>query len=169
MPLKLLDRARKKLGVRLTLWYSSIFILSSVILFIVAYVFLSSSLEDHREAVELKLREYLSRAKEGGVPAIQRALEDDQDDNQSTFVRILGLADEVVFASRPELWAKFDVKPHQDRPIEGEWQYFPAKHGGDVLEVTYGFLPNGYLLEVGKTIEDRNEILEHCKDTIAGV
>jgi signal transduction histidine kinase len=171
MPLKLLNRARKKLGVRLTLWYSTIFILSSVILFIVAYLFLSSSLEDHREAVELKLREYLSLAEEGGVPAIQRALEDDQDGNQSThfFVRILGLADEVVFASRPELWEKFDVKPHQDRPIEGEWQYFPAKRGGDVLEITYGFLPNGYLLEVGKTIEDRNEILEHFRDTIASV
>jgi signal transduction histidine kinase len=171
MPLKLLNRARKKLGVRLTLWYSTIFILSSVILFIVAYVFLSSSLEDHREAVELKLREYLSLAEEGGVPAIQRALEDDRDDNQSTHfsVRILGLADEVVFASRPELWEKFDVKPHQDRPIEGEWQYFPAKQGGDVLEITYGFLPNGYLLEVGKNLEDRNEILEHFRDTIAGV
>src|SRR5262249_61957862 len=85
------------------------------------------------------------------------------------FVRILGLADEVVFTSRPELWEKFNVRPHQDRPIEGEWQYFPAKHGGDVLEVTYGFLPNGYLLEVGKTIVDRNEILEHFQDTIAGV
>jgi signal transduction histidine kinase len=171
MPLRLLDRARKKLGVRLTLWYSTIFILSSVILFIVAYLFLSSSLEDHRETVELKLREYLSLAQEGGVPAIQRALEDDQDDNQSThfFVRILDLADEVVFASSPELWEKFDVKPHRDRPIEGEWQYFPAKQGGDVLEITYGFLPNGYLLEVGKTIEDRNEILEHFQDTIAGV
>src|SRR5262245_54448457 len=171
MPLKLLDHARKKLVIRLTLWYSTIFILSSVILFIVAYVFLSSSLEDHREAVELKLREYLSLAEEGGIPAIQRALEDDDDEKQSAhfFVRILGLADEVVFASRPELWAKFDVKPHQDRPIEGEWQYFPAKQGGDVLEVTYGFLRNGYLLEVGKTIEDRNEILEHFRDTIAGV
>src|SRR5262245_39292772 len=127
MPLKLLNRARKKLGVRLTLWYSTIFILSSVILFIVAYVFLSSSLEEHREAVELKLKEYLSLAEEGGVSAIQTAVDEDQDDYESThfFVRVLGLADEVVFASRPELWEKFDVRPHQDRPIEGEWQYFP--------------------------------------------
>src|SRR5215510_10272953 len=171
MPLKLLNRARKKLGVRLTLWYSTIFILSSVILFIVAYVFLSSSLEEHREAVELKLKEYLSLAEEGGVSAIQTAVDEDQDDYESThfFVRILGLADEVVFTSRPELWEKFNVRPHQDRPIEGEWQYFPAKRGGDVLEITYGFLPNGYLLEVGKTIEDRNEILEHFRDTILGV
>src|SRR5262245_22438186 len=112
MPLKLLNRARKKLGVRLTLWYSTIFILSSVILFTVAYVFLSSSLEDHREAVELKLREYLSLAEEGGVPAIKRALEDDDDENQSAhfFVCILGLADEVVFLNRSDFWVKFSVK-----------------------------------------------------------
>ena len=68
MPLKLLNRARKKLGVRLTLWYSTIFILSSVILFIVSYVFLSTSLEDHREAVQSKLREYLSLAKKAEFP-----------------------------------------------------------------------------------------------------
>src|SRR5262249_43458766 len=106
MSLKMLNRARKNLGVRLTLWYSTIFILSSVILFMVAYVFLSSSLEEHRKAVESKLREYLSLAEEGGAPAIQMSVEEDQDDYESThfFVRILGLADEVVFASRPELW-----------------------------------------------------------------
>src|SRR5262249_26725930 len=106
MTSKLLNRARKKLGVRLTPWYSTIFILSSVILFIVAYLFLSSSLEEHREAVELKLREYLSLAEEGGVSAIQTAVDEDQDDYESThfFVRILGLADEAVFPTRPEFW-----------------------------------------------------------------
>jgi signal transduction histidine kinase len=171
MPLKLLSRGRKKLGVRLTLWYSTIFILSSLILFIVSYVFLSTYIKDNRDDVELKLKEYLSLSQEGGVAAIERAVGDDQEGNQSTlfFVRILGLADEVVFSSRPELWERFDLKPHRDRPIEGEWQYFPSKQGGDVLEITYGFLPNGYLLEVGKNIEDRKEILEHFRNTLAGI
>jgi signal transduction histidine kinase len=171
MPLKLLSRGRKKLGVRLTLWYSTIFILSSLILFIVSYVFLSTYIKDNRDDVELKLKEYLSLSQEGGVAAIERAVGDDQEGNQSTlfFVRILGLADEVVFSSRPELWERFDLKPHRDRPIEGEWQYFPSKQGGDVLEITYGFLPNGYLLEVGKNIEDRKEILEHFRTTLAGI
>jgi signal transduction histidine kinase len=61
------------------------------------------------------------------------------------------------------------LQPLQDRPIEGEWQYFPAKKGGDVLGVTFAYLPNGYLLEVGKNIEDRKEILEHFRETLAGV
>ena len=171
MPLKLLNRARKKLGVRLTLWYSTIFILSSVILFIVSYVFLSSSLEDNREAVQLKLEEYLSLGQEGGIAAIQKAVGDDRDGSPNThvFVRILDSEHKIVFSSSPQLWDRFDVKPLQDRPIEGEWQYFPARQGGDVLEITFGYLPNGYLLEVGKNLEDRKEILEHFRNTLAGI
>jgi signal transduction histidine kinase len=171
MSLKLLNRARKKLGVRLTLWYSTIFIISSVILFIVSYIFLSSSLTDTREAVQLKLRELLSVAKAGGVAAIQEVASDDPDASRhaSFFVRILDSDDKIVFASDPHLWDRFDLQPLQDRPIEGEWQYFPAKKGGDVLGVTFAYLPNGYLLEVGKNIEDRKEILEHFRETLAGV
>jgi signal transduction histidine kinase len=171
MSLKLLNRARKKLGVRLTLWYSTIFILSSSVFFIVSYFFLSTYIKDNREDVELKLKEYSSLGQDGGIPAIQGAIAESRETSPNThfFVRILDLTDEVVFSSSPELWQRFDVKPHRDRPIEGEWQYFPAKRGGDVLEVTYGFLPNGYLLEVGKNLEDRKEILEHFRDTIAGV
>ena len=171
MPLKLFNRARKKLGVRLTLWYSTIFILSSVILFIVSYVFLSSSLEDTREAVQLKLSEYLSLGQEGGIPAIEKAIGVDREDSRRTsyFVRILDSEDKIVFSSSPQLWEKFDLKPLQDRPIVGEWQYFPAKQGRDVLEVTFAYLPNGHLLEVGKNLEDRKEVLEHFRDTIAGV
>ncbi len=171
MPLKLLSRGRKQLGVRLTLWYSTIFILSSVILFIVSYVFLSTYIQDNREDVELKLKEYLSLAEEGGIPAIQKAIGDDREASPNThfFVRILDSEDKIVFSSSPQLWDRFDLKPLQDRPIEGEWQYFPAKHGGDVLEITFGYLPNGYLLEVGKNLEDRKEILEHFRNTLGGI
>jgi len=171
MPLKLLNRARKKLGVRLTLWYSTIFILSSVILFIVSYVFLSTHIQDNREDVELKLKEYLFLAEEGGIPAIQKAIEDGREASPNThfFVRILDSEDKIVFSSSPQLWDRFNLKPLQDQPIEGEWQYFPAKQGGDVLEITFGYLPNGYLLEVGKNLEDRKEILEHFRNTLAGI
>ena len=171
MPLKLLNRASKKLGVRLTLWYSTIFILSSVILFIVSYVFLSTHIQDNREDVELKLKDYLSLAEEGGIPAVQKEIEDGREASPNThfFVRILDSEHKIVFSSNPQLWERFDLRPLQDRPIEGEWQYFPAKHGGDVLEITFGYLPDGHLLEVGKNLEDRKEILEHFRNTLAGI
>jgi signal transduction histidine kinase len=171
MSLKLLNRARKKLGVRLTLWYSTFFILSSVILFIVSYVFLSTYIQGNREGVELKLEEYLSLGQEGGIAAIQKAVGEGRDASPNThvFVRILDSEHKIVFSSSPHLWDRFNLKPLQDRPIEGEWQYFPAKQGGDVLEITFGYLPNGYLLEVGKNLEDRKEILEHFRNTLAGI
>ena len=125
-------------------------------------------LEKH---VQLKLSEYLSLGQEGGIPAIEKAIGDDQEGSRHTsfFVRILDSEDKIVFSSSPQLWEKFDLKPLQDRPIVGEWQYFPAKQGGDVLEVTFAYLPNGYLLEVGKNLEDRKEILEHFRNTLAGI
>ena len=103
MPLKPLNRGRKKLGVRLTLWYSTIFILSSLVLIIVSYVFLSRHIQDNREDVELKLKEYLSLGREGGIAAIQKAIEDSRETGDSThfFVRILDLADEIVFLESP--------------------------------------------------------------------
>ena len=112
MPLKLLNRASKKLGVRLTLWYSTIFILSSVILFIVSYVFLSTHIQDNREDVELKLKEYLSLAEEGGIPAVQKAIEDGREASPNThfFVRILDSEHKIVFSSSPQLWERFDLR-----------------------------------------------------------
>ena len=118
-----------------------------------------------------RLEEYLSLGQEGGIAAIQKAVGEGRDASPNThvFVRILDSEHKIVFSSSPHLWDRFNLKPLQDRPIEGEWQYFPAKQGGDVLEITFGYLPNGYLLEVGKNLEDRKEILEHFRNTLAGI
>jgi signal transduction histidine kinase len=171
MRLKMIDRAHKSLGFRLAAWYSVSLILSSLAVAIISYFFLSSSLRDNRKLIELKLKHYLSLAEQGGIQAIQKAAGSQRNPNRRTsfFVRVVDSSDRTVFLSHPQLWENFDLKPLQDRPIEGEWQYFPAKQKGDVLEVTFGYLPNGYLLEVGKNVEDRQEILEHFRETIAAV
>lgn len=171
MPLKLLKRVRKTLSFHLTFWYSAIFILNSLILFVISYVFLSSSVQDNRQVIQLKLREYLSLVQEGGIHALEKATGDRRQASRRTafFVRVVESGNKTVFLSNPHLWEKFDLKPLQDRPAVGEWQYFPAKEEGDVLEVTSAYLPNGFLLQVGKNIEDRKEILEHFRETILGV
>jgi hypothetical protein len=53
-------------------------------------------------------------------------------------------------------------------PLEG-WQYVSSKRDGDVIELISVRYKNGLLLQVGKTIEDRKEILAHYRDTIIGV
>ena len=139
MPLKLLNRASKKLGVRLTLWYSTIFILSSVILFIVSYVFLSTHIQDNREDVELKLKEYLSLAEEGGIPAVQKEIEEGREASPNThfFVRILDSEHEVVFSSSPQLWERFDFDPSKTGPSRGNGSIFQPN-----TAATYWRLPS---------------------------
>jgi signal transduction histidine kinase len=168
---KLFSHGRKTLAFRLTLWYSGIFILSSLVLFVVSYIFLSSSIRDNRQVVRSKLQHYLALGREGGIQAIEKAVSNGRRPSlrHDFFVRVIGPNGKTVFLSRPERWEKFDLTPVEARPAEGEWWYFPTQRGGDVLEVTFGYLPNDYLLQVGKDIEDREEILEQFRETVLGV
>jgi signal transduction histidine kinase len=166
MRLRFPSGVRKTLGFRLTLWYSAIFIVSSVILFVVTYILLSVSVRDNQKDVQSKLRKYLSLAQRGGISAVERAAGDRRN---TFFVRIVDPGNQTVFLSNPQLWEKFDVKPLHDQPAQGQWQYFPAKSDADVLELTSADLPDGYVLQVGKDIEDRKEILEDFRETIVGV
>ncbi len=171
MRLRFPSHVRKTLGFRLTLWYSAIFISSSLVLLVISYIFLSSSVRDNRKVIQSRLSHYLSVAQKGGIEALEKAAISSRRSSQrrAFYVRVVGPNNETVFLNEPQLWANFDLKPVEDRPAEREWWYFPAKRGGDVLEVTFGYLSNGLLLQVGKDIEDRAEIMEQFRETIVGV
>jgi signal transduction histidine kinase len=171
MPLNRSSRQRKTLTFRLTLWYSTIFILSSFILFGVSYVFLSSSLRDNRKVIQSKLAECLETVQAGGIEALTKRLDDSERGGRkrSLFVRVVGPEKETMYLSNPEHWEKFDVSLPQESPAEGEWRYFRSRKDGDMLEVTSARLPDGSVLQVGKKIEEREEMLEHYRDTIAAI
>ena len=79
MLLKRLRRLRKTVGFKLAAWSSAVFILSSLILFVVAYLLLSSSLEEkEREAIQLKLKTYAEEYEAGGLPAFTRRIESER-------------------------------------------------------------------------------------------
>src|ERR1700746_1015938 len=170
MSSKFLDRLRKSLGFRVAVWYFVIFVVSSFAISIVSYVFLSSSLRDNRKAIQAKLRELMSLGQKAEVNTIAQAANAQPASRRAAFfVRILGRENQIVFLNHPALWTKFDAGLVLDRPVEGAWQYVTAKGDGDVLEVTSEKLPSGYLLQVGRTLEDREEILEDYRNTITAV
>jgi len=162
---------RRSLGVRLAVWYFVIFVLSSLAVSIVSYVFLSSSLQDNRKAIQAKMQELAALAETAGVEGIEQAAEVRRRPSRRTafFVRVVNPAGHGVFVNNSRLWGKFDIESFLDRPAEGAWQYVPSKGDGDVLELTTAKLPNGYLLQVGRTVEGRDEILEDYRNTITGV
>ena len=64
---------RKTVGFKLAVWYSGIFILSSLLLFSLAYFFLLSSLKKQdKESIELKLRELSALYESGGMETLER-------------------------------------------------------------------------------------------------
>ena len=170
MPSKFLNLAPKSYGFRLVAWYFAIFVAGFLSVSIISYAFLSSSLRDNRKAIQTKLEELLSLGQRSGVGAIQRAA-DAQTASRRTafFVRILDRENQLVFLNHPKLWTKFDIASILDQPVEGAWQYVTAKGDGDVLEMTSAKLGGDYLLQVGRPIEDRTEILEDYRDTIFAV
>ncbi|HEY7166564.1 MAG TPA: HAMP domain-containing sensor histidine kinase [Candidatus Binatia bacterium] len=169
MRLKIIDSARQSLAWRLVVWYSVVFILSSLAVAIVSYVFVSSSLRDNRRAIEVKIGHLAELADQGGIVAVEHAatLRSNAKRRKSFFVRILDREGRVVFINSPYLWNKFAPTVDVTDIVEGAWQYLPSD--GDVLEISSTRLTNGYLLQVGRTLEDREEILENYRSTIAAV
>jgi signal transduction histidine kinase len=171
MRLRIPEFSRKTLGFRLTLWYSGIFILSCLIVFLLSYVFLSSSLRSYRDAIEIKSKQYTDHIKTTGVTNFQADLENRPNTRRraALFVRVIGAGNETLYLNNPLRWQRFDLESRKSRPADGEWRYFHAINDGDTLEVLSTYLPDGAILQVGRRIQTRDEILERFRDTILAV
>jgi len=168
MPLEFLKRYRKTLGFRLTFWYSAIFILSSLTLSIVSFLFVFSTVRDNRGAIQAQLAKYVDLANAEGVGAVQERVRQQSGTSRrsSFFVRIVDPNNVTSFLSHPKLWEKFDVARPHDPLLEGQWHYYTSKRDGDLLEVASARLSERYLLQVGKSIQDREEVLERFRETL---
>ena len=173
MSLGFLKRLRKTIGFRLTLWYSAIFILSALALVILAYFFLASSLlqKDH-EMILSRVQEYQAQYRNGGIKAIHRELNFEKYAGKPNyfFVRVATPANHTLFLNIPDQWADFDLKPLESGPMkEKAWIHLRAKDDEDVLEITATKLPDGSFIQVGKTTENREELLETFRGVLVSV
>ncbi len=168
MRLRFPDGFHTKLGVRLTAWYSGIFILSLLILSIVSYLSVFSALRDNKDAIQATLSLYKEKVEDGGIAAIKMLTRRDPDASRrkSFFVRVVSPGNQTLFLSHPQLWENFEFALQPITGLEGRWHYYPSKHDGDLLEVASTRLKDGNLLQVGKGIEDGDEVLEHFRDTL---
>src|SRR5882672_2810613 len=100
MFLKQLNRIRRTITFRLVLWYSGIFVLSTSFLFALAYVLLSSSMQQkEREEIHQKLEEYAAQYRLGGLDGMKKevALEEKTGKEHSFFVRLVGPDNSTLF------------------------------------------------------------------------
>jgi len=155
-------------GLRLALWYATVFVLSSLAIVFLTYTLLANSLaeRDHQIVVST-LREYSERYETGGLGAVARAVEIEQRSgrHERLFVRVVRNGAETLFASMPPEWSDFDVSRLLGR--NGFWEQALSGSRDARLEVATGRLFDGTLLQVGKSTESREELLDRFRTVAA--
>lgn len=174
MYLKHLLKIRKTVGFRLTAWYSVIFILSSLFLFVMAYFFLSSALHrQDRKTILLELGKLSAKYKTGGMSSLKKELKIEKKIRKKNplFIRIAGAKNNTLNIFLPYQWAEFDLKdlekviPNSNR----KWIRLPAISDEYVVEVASTRLPDGHWLQVGMSTENREGVLERFREIFAAI
>jgi len=96
-------------------------------------------------------------------------LENQGDKGDSFFVRIAGRQNDTLFVNVPALGASFDYSCLERHALYDQW--VDLKSGDDeyVVEVRSVRLPDGSILQVGKSTEERERFLERLRAVFVGV
>ena len=165
---------RKTISFRLALWYSAYFIVNTALLFALAYVLLASTLRAHdRNSIEQRLHQLAAQYEATNLAGVKRelTLEAKLRHGKPFFFRIAGPHNVTVFTEIPDQWAEFEVGQLEHAPATKADALIrlPAKDDEAVLEIASLRLANGGLLQVGKSTEERDSVLESFGWIVAGV
>jgi signal transduction histidine kinase len=173
MSLKVLNRVRRTIGLRLTLWYSAIFILSSVVLFVITYFFLSASLrQKDQEVVQGRLNDLKAQYQAGGIIALRNDLKFQSYAGKPNIflVRVAGPNNRTLFLNLPEGRGDFNLRSLEGQAVAaGSWTRLEARDHEGALEIVTARLPDGFILQVGKNMESRAEVLESFSNVFIAV
>ena len=160
---------RKGVGLRLTIWYSSLFILSSVLLFAFSYFGISYSLKKRdREAIESKLTELASLYEIGGLGIVEResTVQKKFEKEKRFLVRVGGPSDKTLLLVLPTQWMELSIK-ELTRVSSGNnivWTDLHNISGKKTFEVATIRLKDDRVLQVGRSTEDQERILGHFRE-----
>ncbi len=164
-------------GVKMTLWHLLILILSLCFLFFVFFILYSRSLKDKdHEILEAKYNEYNAIYRLGGIGALNTYMHSPDiafPENSEFFVRIEGADHNTIFFQTEGKLPIFNLKEIEHGLYEmndkTRWFYIKTKRHEDDLEVISLKSKTGEYLQVGKTVDDRDEILDRFEEIFAEV
>ncbi len=156
------------------MWYSAFFILSALSLFALVYVLLASSLRQHdRDSIEQRLHSLAAEYQSEDLPGLKKelALEARLRKTKPFFIRVAGQRNSTVFLEIPDQWAEYDLNRLELAPeVDPDLLIrLPAKDDESVLEIVSTRLSDGGVLQVGKSTEERDSVLERFGWIVAGV
>ncbi len=167
-----LYRLRGSIAFRITIWYSIIFPLSSALSFGIMYYSLSSYVNrKDREILRAKIAEYVGEYRAGGTKLLDAGIRTDRktDKRISFFVRISGPANKTLFLSVPDAEPAFDYQYLDRKPPRPRFIDLITGRGYFPTEVLSTSLPDGLLLQVGKSMIGRQLVLQNIRKTFLAV
>ena len=165
------DRLRYALSFRLALWYGVLFVVSALALVAITYALLAQSLKarDH-ELIRSTLERYADEYAGGGLSALNRVISTDRVEgrHEQLFVRVLARGSEAIFFNIPSDASDFDVGrlPERHGLDSSWWESLTSPRRRAVLEVASARLPDGTLVQVGKSSDARDELLGHFRSRV---
>lgn len=161
------DTLRDALGLRLAVWYATIFVTSALALAGLTYFLLAASLRQYdHDTIQSALAQYARAYLLGGVPELADAIQQASLTTQAPLlVRTVGPGQELVFVSVPQAWRRIDLSQVEVPRARGEqtWSTVDIGDEGAALEVASVRLPDGTLLQVGTSTDRRRELLQRFR------
>ena len=166
-----LDVLTQPLGfsLRLNLWYTAFFVVGAFLLFLLAYFLLTHELRDlDRELVSAKLEVYKAWYIQGGPLALQQHFRKQTGlERESTFLEVTSATDDLKFIHSPESQKDEATLTHlagNMQNLDTDWlPPVAASEQHMVWTIARTRLPDGCIMEVGYTTEDRDELLRRFR------
>lgn len=156
-----LDSLRRSIGVRLSLWYALIFVVSNAALFSLAYYLLAAAVgSKDRELLDGQLKEAASLyAGPGGARALRNWVQNQPEQVQNTLlVQLVNSYTHIsMLINVPKDWVQFRDVPG----LEGVQERFirvPLNAERDLIREQARFT-NGAILQIGRITDSREAIL----------
>lgn len=160
MSFALLERTRRSIGVRLSLWYALIFLASSAAVLTFAYYRLAAAVgSKDREVLEARLREAAVVYGDGGVAALRAWVRNQpQAALDSLFVRLADRFDNVAFVYAPPDWVTLQAVPGWEDFLRQVFIRVPQDAERD-FTLQGAALPDGSRLWIGRITNSREAVL----------
>ena len=162
----------KSTAFRLAALYSTIFILSCGVLFLFAYILISSIVEEQDHSmIRLKMNEYLLMEQAEGMDALLREIRQEDSSNKVAgfFVRIADPLNSTLFCTSPRRFEGVEGMMLRTKQFEkpDEWIILQGKKHKYVLDIDNRRLSNGYWLQVGRGSKKRRILLRNFREIFA--
>ena len=158
----LVEKIRRNIGVRLGLWSALIFALGCLGLLALAYFVLAAAVGGKdREVLQARLREFAAVYDNGGLRGLRSVIRQEEGGQMTYFVRLVSPWDEVIPVSVPDDWVTFQEIP---TGLAGYRQKIGViripKNAEKDFVLASGILPDNSLLQVGRSSNSRESVLE---------